>query len=56
MTLIDGKHTAKIIKQEIAEEVAQMVASGMKRPHLSAILVGDDGGSQAYMKNKIFLT
>ena len=53
MTLIDGKHTAKIIKQEIAEEVARMVASGMKRPHLSAILVGDDGGSQAYMKNKM---
>ena len=53
MTLIDGKLTAQSIKKEIALEVEQMVASGMKRPHLSAILVGHDGGSESYMKNKM---
>ena len=40
MTLIDGKAISAQIKQEIAEEVAQIVANGGKRPHLAAILVG----------------
>lgn len=53
MTLIDGKATAATIKAEIAEEVAAMVASGAKRPHLAAILVGHDGGSETYVKNKV---
>lgn len=53
MTLIDGKATAAAIKAEIAEEVAAMVASGAKRPHLAAILVGHDGGSETYVKNKV---
>lgn len=53
MELIDGKATAAQIKQEIAAEVEQMVANGGKRPHLAAILVGHDGGSETYVKNKV---
>ena len=53
MTLIDGKATAAAIKQEIAEEVRQIVATGGKQPHLAAILVGHDGGSETYVKNKV---
>lgn len=53
MTLIDGKATAAAIKQEIADEVKEIVASGGKRPHLAAILVGHDGGSETYVKNKV---
>lgn len=53
MQLIDGKATAALIKQEIAEEVRQIVAAGGKRPHLAAILVGHDGGSETYVKNKV---
>ena len=44
MQLIDGKATAAAIKKEIAEEVERIVASGGKRPHLAAVLVGHDGG------------
>ena len=53
MQLIDGKATAAEIKQEIAEEVANIVSHGGKRPHLAAILVGHDGGSETYVKNKV---
>ena len=53
MTLIDGKGTAAAIKAEIAAEVAEMVARGGKRPHLAAVLVGHDGGSETYVKNKV---
>ena len=53
MTLIDGKATAAQIKAEIAEEVKQIVESGGKRPHLAAILVGHDGGSETYVRNKV---
>lgn len=52
MTLIDGKATATAIKREIAEEVEKIVAAGGKRPHLVAVLVGHDGGSETYVKNK----
>lgn len=51
--LIDGKATAAKIKEEIAEEVKQIVANGGKRPHLAAVLVGHDGGSETYVKNKV---
>ena len=44
MTLIDGKAISEQVKQEIAAEVAEIVAHGGKRPHLAAILVGHDGG------------
>lgn len=53
MKLIDGKATAATIKAEIAEEVEQLVSQGKKRPHLAAILVGHDGGSETYVKNKV---
>ena len=53
MQLIDGKATAAKIKEEIAEEVASIVAGGGKRPHLAAVLVGHDGGSETYVKNKV---
>lgn len=53
MTLIDGKATAAQIKQEIAAEVTEMVARGEKRPHLAAILVGHDGGSETYVASKV---
>lgn len=53
MKLIDGKATAETIKKEIAEEVSQIVANGGKRPHLAAILVGHDGGSETYVHNKV---
>ena len=51
--LIDGKATAATIKQEIAKEVEEIVNNGGKRPHLAAILVGHDGGSETYVKNKV---
>lgn len=53
MTLIDGKAISAQIKQEIAEEVNQIVAGGGKRPHLAAILVGHDGGSETYVAHKV---
>ena len=53
MQLIDGKAVAAQIKSEIAAEVNEIMASGGKRPHLVAILVGHDGGSETYVANKV---
>lgn len=53
MQLIDGKAIAATIKKEIAEEVEKIIAAGGKRPHLAAILVGHDGGSETYVANKV---
>ena len=53
MQLIDGKATAAAIKAEIAEEVKEIVGAGGKQPHLAAVLVGHDGGSETYVKNKV---
>lgn len=53
MTLIDGKAVAEQIKKEIAEEVSRIVEAGGKRPHLAAILVGHDGGSETYVAAKV---
>jgi methylenetetrahydrofolate dehydrogenase (NADP+)/methenyltetrahydrofolate cyclohydrolase len=53
MTLIDGKATAAAIKQEIAAEVQKMLAQGRRAPHLAAILVGHDGGSETYVAGKV---
>lgn len=52
-TIIDGKFTAANIKAEIALKVADMVAEGRRAPHLAAILVGHDGGSETYVANKV---
>lgn len=53
MQLIDGKAIAATIKKEIALEVENIIAHGGKRPHLAAILVGHDGGSETYVANKV---
>lgn len=53
MKLIEGKKTAAIIKEEIAEEVKTMMSKGMKQPHLAAVLVGHDGGSETYVNHKV---
>ena len=53
MQKIDGKATAAAIKAKIAEEVKQLVAKGGKRPHLVTVLVGHDGGSETYVRNKV---
>lgn len=53
MTIIDGKKVSDDIKSEIAAEVERMVSEGHKRPHLAAILVGHDGGSETYVANKV---
>ena len=53
MQIIDGKATATAIKAEIAEEVKNIVSAGGKQPHLVAVLVGHDGGSETYVRNKV---
>jgi methylenetetrahydrofolate dehydrogenase (NADP+)/methenyltetrahydrofolate cyclohydrolase len=53
MILIDGNKVAAEMKQEIAAEVAEMVKNGKKAPHLAAVLVGHDGGSETYVAYKI---
>lgn len=52
-TLVDGKRTASLIKEEIAGEVRERAAKGLKIPHLAAILVGDNGSSETYVNNKV---
>jgi len=53
MQLIDGKAIAAQIKNEIASEVEQIMRQGGKRPHLAAVLVGHDGGSETYVAHKV---
>ena len=53
MQIIDGKTTAKEIKEEIRLEVVKLIEYGQKQPHLAAILVGHDGGSETYVAYKI---
>lgn len=53
MILIEGKKIAEEIKLEIAEEVRLMTEKGHKQPHLAAVLVGHDGGSETYVGNKV---
>ncbi len=53
MQIIDGNKTAEIIKSEIAAEVKSILAKGGNQPHLAAILVGHDGGSETYVSFKI---
>ena len=53
MELIDGKKVSNEIKNEIAEEVKSIIAKGGKKPHLAAILVGHDGGSETYVAHKV---
>ncbi|MDR1644368.1 MAG: bifunctional methylenetetrahydrofolate dehydrogenase/methenyltetrahydrofolate cyclohydrolase FolD [Tannerellaceae bacterium] len=53
MQLIDGKAVAAQMRKEIAEEVLRIRQSGGKIPHLAAVLVGHDGGSETYVANKV---
>lgn len=53
MQLIDGKKVASDIKAEIATQVSQLTATGHRAPHLAAILVGHDGGSETYVAAKV---
>src|SRR5882757_2815555 len=53
MILLDGKKLSLEIKAELALEVQQMIADGKKVPHLSAILVGNDGASETYVASKV---
>jgi len=53
MKLIDGKEVSAQIKKEIAEEVSRIKAASGKTPHLAAVLVGHDGGSETYVANKV---
>ncbi|MBL7924039.1 MAG: bifunctional 5,10-methylene-tetrahydrofolate dehydrogenase/5,10-methylene-tetrahydrofolate cyclohydrolase [Bacteroidia bacterium] len=53
MILIDGKLTSQQIKEEIKSKVESMTSSGLRAPHLVAILVGNDGASETYVGNKI---
>lgn len=52
-TILDGLKTSKEIKQEIAAQVAEIVQNGGRKPHLAAILVGEDGASQTYVNAKV---
>ncbi len=51
-TIIDGKGTAKVIRSELKEQIANIVNSGKRAPGLAVILVGDDAASQVYVRNK----
>jgi methylenetetrahydrofolate dehydrogenase (NADP+) / methenyltetrahydrofolate cyclohydrolase len=53
MELIDGKKISLKLQDDIAKEVEQMVGAGKKQPHLAAVLVGNDGGSETYVSAKI---
>ncbi|MBI1193792.1 MAG: bifunctional 5,10-methylene-tetrahydrofolate dehydrogenase/5,10-methylene-tetrahydrofolate cyclohydrolase [Bacteroidetes bacterium] len=53
MRLLDGKALGETIKGEIAEQVAAMVADGERQPHLAAVLVGNDGASETYVRSKV---
>jgi len=53
MQLLDGKKTADAIKLEIKAEVDAIICKGGRAPHLAAVLVGHDGGSETYVANKI---
>jgi len=53
MQLLDGKHVSEKLKVEIAEEAAKILADTGRQPHLVAVLVGHDGGSETYVASKI---
>ena len=53
MIILDGKKTSNDIKAEIAESVKEIIADGSRRPHLAAVIVGDDGASLTYVGSKV---
>ena len=53
MIILDGKKTSNEIKAEIAESVKEIIAKGLRPPHLAAVIVGDDGASLTYVGSKV---
>lgn len=53
MVLLDGKHLAREIKEELAQQTATLIENGGKVPHLAAVLVGDNPASKVYVRNKV---
>ncbi|MGB2243568.1 MAG: bifunctional methylenetetrahydrofolate dehydrogenase/methenyltetrahydrofolate cyclohydrolase FolD [Flavobacteriaceae bacterium] len=53
MIVLDGKKTSADIKEEIATEVTNIIKQNKRPPHLAAVLVGEDGASMTYVKNKV---
>jgi methylenetetrahydrofolate dehydrogenase (NADP+)/methenyltetrahydrofolate cyclohydrolase len=51
--ILNGKAVAETLKAEIRERVKQLLAAGQKPPHLAAVLVGNDGGSETYVGHKV---
>ncbi|HEX8376332.1 MAG TPA: tetrahydrofolate dehydrogenase/cyclohydrolase catalytic domain-containing protein [Pedobacter sp.] len=51
--LLDGKYVSEKLKTEIAAEAAEILAKTGRKPHLVAILVGSDGGSETYVASKM---
>jgi len=53
MKLLDGKYVSEKVKIQIAEEAAEFLNKSGRKPHLVAILVGNDGGSETYVASKM---
>jgi methylenetetrahydrofolate dehydrogenase (NADP+)/methenyltetrahydrofolate cyclohydrolase len=53
MITLDGKFTAQKIKATLLQQVTQQVENGGKRPHLAAILIGNNGASETYVASKV---
>ena len=53
MKILDGKNLSNVIKQEIKDSVKTRLSLGLKKPHLAAIIVGDDGASLTYVGSKV---
>lgn len=53
MELIDGKKISDEIKDEIAQSVSERIKNGLKKPHLAAVIVGNDGASKTYVAGKV---
>lgn len=53
MQLLDGKKAAQAIKEDLTQKTKQLTNAGKPRPHLAAILVGNDGASETYVASKV---
>ena len=53
MQVLDGKIASQSVKEQLRQEVSQLVAEGKRAPHLAAILVGSNGASETYVANKV---
>ena len=53
MRILDGKKISQDIKNELKNLVSNRLAKGLKKPHLAAIIVGNDGASLTYVGSKV---